>query len=400
MVIFILVNYVTHAMTVKPLPGEKSMSIALYQFIALLFPFTGAWRGLRAIKLAARYGEDDLQRALRAGALCVVARTVDWRVQSGEEIAGCALRGAKLVDSVSNLPMAHISVDSCKDLTPKPIRQAEVYIHGQCLLPHGYHLVRLPENVRVDRVHDEPVNIRTTQNSAKVIISMVQLLFASFTLYRARGDQLDRYGYAAFALTVIPYGIMSLVNFIGNLCTPDYLSIYVVQTDVTVGTVHVDQMEKPVDETTIYFETAADDAGMTYYREGKADYTYGDGSPEILVPSVGRLYKREPCPYQKTRDFIVYFLAALAWVAPYAIIACLTKFEPRSSTDSQRLWTISWLVVGQVAGALMAGITTGIDGFSGRVTLFFCSAVFVLPAFGGFITVVSMMREFGKCIAV
>jgi hypothetical protein len=66
------------------------------------------------------------------------------------------------------------------------------------------------------------------------------------TLYRARGDQvgehglydineltplqLERYGYAAFGLTVIPYVTMSLVNLIAHLATPHYSAMYLVHS--------------------------------------------------------------------------------------------------------------------------------------------------------------------------
>lgn len=67
-VIFILVNYVTHAMTVKAEPGEKPISAAMYNIAAVLLPFTGAMRGLIAI-FDAPILENGLRRAARAQAL-------------------------------------------------------------------------------------------------------------------------------------------------------------------------------------------------------------------------------------------------------------------------------------------------------------------------------------------
>jgi hypothetical protein len=48
-VILILVNYKTYAMTVKAKPGEKPVSAARYNIAAVLLPFTGAMRGLIAV---------------------------------------------------------------------------------------------------------------------------------------------------------------------------------------------------------------------------------------------------------------------------------------------------------------------------------------------------------------
>lgn len=51
------------------------------------------------------------------------------------------------------------------------------------------------------------------------VISIFQLIYASSTLYRTKGDQLDRYGYAAFRLTVTPYLLISFVNLLRSLNT-------------------------------------------------------------------------------------------------------------------------------------------------------------------------------------
>jgi hypothetical protein len=64
----------------------------------------------------------------------------------------------------------------------------------------------------------------------QVIVAIVQMIYASYTLYNTRGDQLNRYGYAAFGFTVIPYVIMSFMNLLGNLLTPDYPTLYLVSS--------------------------------------------------------------------------------------------------------------------------------------------------------------------------
>src|SRR5579862_1484474 len=72
---FIFVNYVAHAMTVISLPGESALAGAVYRFVAFLFPFTGAWRGIRSIRAAAIFAPNKLQKAAQAGALCIVGRS-------------------------------------------------------------------------------------------------------------------------------------------------------------------------------------------------------------------------------------------------------------------------------------------------------------------------------------
>ncbi len=69
---------------------------------------------------------------------------------------------------------------------------------------------------------------------AKGLIAISQTLYASATLYRAKGDQIKQYGFAAFGLTVSPYLIMSIVNLISTLLTPDYPTAYLVRSDAMV----------------------------------------------------------------------------------------------------------------------------------------------------------------------
>ena len=62
--------------------------------------------------------------------------------------------------------------------------------------------------------------IAASYSIPKAVIAIVQLGYATVTLYQSRGNQIEHYGYAAFALTVIPYAIMSLINLLGNILTP------------------------------------------------------------------------------------------------------------------------------------------------------------------------------------
>jgi hypothetical protein len=87
--LFFLVNYALHAMTVTSVPGEKFHSALLYNLGALLLPLSGAVRGIDAIRRGALFGATQLEQAQRAGALCVVARDYGWRPKEGEVISGC-----------------------------------------------------------------------------------------------------------------------------------------------------------------------------------------------------------------------------------------------------------------------------------------------------------------------
>jgi len=66
-----------------------------------------------------------------------------------------------------------------------------------------------------------------------MFVSVVQLTASCITLYRSSGSQLDRYGYAAFGLTVFPYTLMSFVNFLCLAVVGDYPCAYILPTGIS-----------------------------------------------------------------------------------------------------------------------------------------------------------------------
>jgi hypothetical protein len=84
----------------------------------------------------------------------------------------------------------------------------------------------------------------------------------------------------------------------------------------------------------------------------------------IEVPS-GEYAPRKPTPMERIMRVMFYVLAALVITAPYAIIGGMTKFKVGSSTSSHGGWTMSWLVVGQVAG-LFRALFLSTDRFESR----------------------------------
>ena len=83
---FFLANFVAHAATVKSSPGQTALRSLSDLIYALLFPVSGIQRGLKAIFQHAILAETPLERAHRAGALCMVIRGPDWKPVSGREI--------------------------------------------------------------------------------------------------------------------------------------------------------------------------------------------------------------------------------------------------------------------------------------------------------------------------
>ena len=62
----------------------------------------------------------------------------------------------------------------------------------------------------------------------------MQAVWAIITLYRARADQIQEFGCAAFGLTVAPYAFMSVMNIIGSLLNQE-LRCHLLDPNATDG---------------------------------------------------------------------------------------------------------------------------------------------------------------------
>lgn len=131
----------------------------------------------------------------------------------------------------TNLPFWHF-YDTEEDLVTKRT------IHGSYHLADGYSLAYVPPSAlvlpNVDQDESKTADaVSANYSLPKVPMAIIQLLFALITLYNAgTGPQIDHYGFAAYALTVIPYAFMSLVNLLGAAFTPSYPALYMIHSDV------------------------------------------------------------------------------------------------------------------------------------------------------------------------
>ncbi len=73
-IVFCLVNYIAHAATVVTRPGQSTLVSIMKVIGALLFPGSGIARGLHAIRSLATLSPTDMQKAAKAGALCMVVQ--------------------------------------------------------------------------------------------------------------------------------------------------------------------------------------------------------------------------------------------------------------------------------------------------------------------------------------
>ena len=109
-------------------------------------------------------------------------------------------------------------MDSVELLTPYARE-----IHGSFNLPPGDRLAFVPKYATFIDPGREPkitssatTSVACNYNSIKILIALVQAIYSITTLYRSRGDQITKFGYASFGLTVARYAVISIHSPIGS----------------------------------------------------------------------------------------------------------------------------------------------------------------------------------------
>ncbi|KAL8962145.1 MAG: hypothetical protein Q9193_001412 [Seirophora villosa] len=376
---FIFANFILHALSVRSMPGERSLISTVFKFCCFLIPFTGVRRGLCLISRSSNFAGNDLQAAARANALCMVVRSPEWRPKDGQVVEGCKfdeledpqkkkeksswwrghgkhgsaedgsdgtvladlwhsvicvlcpsrawpclsrtterakeddapeistveMKGVddatgaqpttgsqvtmKITDPYAPPPPRHlidklvrIFVETYRFQSQPPTKnvvdQDNVKIHGVCQLAPGYTLSYIPDDIKIyshikntrtlsiSRLlgmnHAPDVKLASTHDVPRILFSLIQTVSGGYSLYKARGSQIERYGFAAYGLTVLPYMMVSIINLIGSLLTSEYEAVYTVHSpimdemkgrgglcDGVVGTI-----QKPDHQTCVYSE--------------------------------------------------------------------------------------------------------------------------------------------------
>ncbi|KAB5572544.1 hypothetical protein GE09DRAFT_675800 [Coniochaeta sp. 2T2.1] len=226
-IIFFLTNYVAHAASLPASPGECWQETIVNVATALFVPGYGVLRALRGLYLHARLSEkDELDCAARSGALAMIVRS---RMLSDPDESH--LFREKFRGEATRVPWQGAIFGRC-DIGPK---YRDYY--SLVTVPHDTPLteklaVGAADRTATPRTAESTRDIRLayTYNIPKILVAAFQAVWGSITLYKARGDRLERYGYAAFGLSVAPYVFMSLVNIATSLVTPDYPVMYLVHT--------------------------------------------------------------------------------------------------------------------------------------------------------------------------
>jgi len=263
---------------VKSYPGESIRSSCIAIVAALIFPSSGISRGLGAIVRFGGFRRNRLVTAARSGALCTVVRNASWRFaesqtatvlhallcsseqeqrSSSNERPGSSSHSQEIFNDDKDVYDKVGTKDMLLEFgvwwppwltdqsklwyfpnTAVGIVDDTVKINGFYNLTSGYVLAHVPRDAKVvPGIQSKPddwdrTTIHPNYSSLKALIALGQFFYAVITLYRALGPQIDRYGFVAPGLTVAPYAVMTLINLIGNILTPDYEALYMVGSDI------------------------------------------------------------------------------------------------------------------------------------------------------------------------
>lgn len=246
---FFLFNFLVHAVTVVNAPGAKTLRSVNTSLTAILLPFSGAYRAFQSMAFYRWAKEDDLHIALRAQALCT---TIPSEHHPTGHVLFPSLNVIEVHGQHSVPTYGFLEWTGIKATTLRPSYQLSRVPWWFAITPlkpparstsHGLSSTSLQTVVEHNPMPE--TKISCDYNIMKIFAAILQILSGLFQIYQSRGTQLDRYGYSAYSLTVIPYVLMSLVNLLVCICIPQYPMMYIVHYGGKKRPIPESRMETP-----------------------------------------------------------------------------------------------------------------------------------------------------------
>ena len=193
-------------------------------------------------------------------------------------------------------------------------------------------------------------------------------------------QQIDRYGYGAFGLSVVPYVFMSVVNIVASLLSPEFPTMYLV---------HTPDMDN------------ARSKGGSF-----------EGLVGSLVPLAHDTSEHDKIPisWSDGQDpwfrWIYRLLVAVLVTVPLIIVGVLSGFRSGdSSTTAQQGWIMAWLALGSISSSLwLRSVLARLGAVRGTLEdIFWTSFLSIplwIPAIGGMVMVGLELREYGVCTRI
>jgi hypothetical protein len=249
-------------------------------------------------------------------------------------------------------------------------------------LPQGFIIIEVPPGTPLrglPNAHSEYLNavalndeqLAAKHNVATILIGLIQLILGLVTLYRARGDQIRLYGYAAFGLSVAPYAVMSIMNSAAALVTPEYPLIFLIRSP---------DMDRAEENGAVFDRVFAEIDTDTGQSRIPLDMLQGRTKKYALAVSI------------------------ICALSPLAIVGGLSRFQAgQESSTSQKGWILSWIIASGVF-PFCYGYFSRLVHWNRPMPSWLYSLPLVLlyvstfvPAIGGMVTAFLMLRDYGVC---
>ncbi|EED80717.1 predicted protein [Postia placenta Mad-698-R] len=242
---FYATNFIAHAFSVpltveveSPHQHQRIFSpIPWAACISIFLPFHGLGRDI--LLIAQQWDLDSLRTAAVHGALVVVARNKKWRPQEDEEdevfvklpeeFDGCS-------HQAKDNPPAEFQLTEERHILVPEKKQHTVL--GELKPPAGYSLVIPTDRAIIEQIMDSAIistkgiKVHSPPNILKILAAIFQIVSASLVLAFTLGDQVSRFGYAAYGLSVVPYALMSGANVICCAVVGEYNTRHVLRTPI------------------------------------------------------------------------------------------------------------------------------------------------------------------------
>jgi hypothetical protein len=232
----------------------------------------------------------------------------------------------------------------------------------------------------------------------KILVALGQTLFAIATLYRTRGDQIAQFGYAAFGLTVTPYAFMSIINLVGNLMTPTYSTVFLVEPRAIQEAPDIVQYSLSASPLELNRQKAVAEGSLPARPVGRLT---GDFVAEWEISR--NISRSKRYSFLKTAGGSLVLASAIL----IGIVGGLSYFQLGSSTVLQRVWSMLWLTYSCSVGSLIEELKGRLEprtnlNFSSRNWLTYATALifYAVPAIGGFVVIGQMLLDYGVCIRI
>jgi len=300
-------------------------------------------------------------------------------------------------------------------------------IHGTKIkLPVGYAYTLVPPTALIKPMPTPTsaiTDIAQSRDFVKILVALFQVIYSSWTLYEARGNQIELFGFFSFSLTVAPYAVMSVINLMGSLLVPVYPTVFLIRSEV------MDEVEsrvggksfggvvgslQPLNVKSLTTEQVTDDSELepACTRFERIDLRVGgltlgsEGLPPIYRSPTDGTWKIYLFAFSFfSRAFALLGLILMISLITFGIMLYLSHSHVRLSIQLsiQQHLILAWLLVGSVVG-LLYGINVRRDLWTLSDNPRMRIVVEMIPrvvggfvAMGGLVVVGKMIKEYGDC---